>query len=84
MVKITPAQMELGDRVRTVWDQNPPFSDQVVKQIKDNNVTLFRPYVATADFSYTGGVICYVGIDEWNIARDSKTEFYLLERVTLK
>jgi len=82
---IKPAEMQLGDRVRMTWDNiTPPFMDSVVKQIKDRNVTLFRPYVTTADFSYTGGVICYIGIDQWNIAIDSSTEFILLERVELK
>ena len=41
-----------------------PFSDAVVKQIKDGCVTVFRPYAITADFSYTGGVIPYIGIEE--------------------
>ena len=84
-MRIKPKDMQLGDRVRMIWEkQSPPFMDSVVKQITDLNVTLFRPYVHTADFSYTGGVICYIGIDTWNIARDSSTEFLLLERVELK
>lgn len=35
----------------------------VCKVNEDGTVDLFRPYTHTADFSYTGGVICYVGIE---------------------
>lgn len=40
------------------------FGDGVVRQITDDTVTIFRPYATTADFSYTGGVIPYIGIEE--------------------
>lgn len=40
-----------------------------VKQLTDTDVTFFRPYTHTGDFSYTGGVICYVGIETWTEQR---------------
>ena len=55
-----------------------------VKQIKDNEITFFRPYTQTGDFSYTGGVICYIGVEEWTESVDSSSEWTLLERKTLK
>ncbi len=36
----------------------------VSKVNDDGTVDVFRPYTHTADFSYTGGVICYVGIEQ--------------------
>jgi len=38
----------------------------VCKVNDDGTVDVFRPYTHTADFSYTGGVICYVGIETVN------------------
>lgn len=54
----------LGDVVRLGNDKNP-FPDHTVSKVnEDGTVNLFRPYVHTADFSYTGGVICYVGFSQ--------------------
>ena len=56
-----------------------------VKQIKDNVITFFRPYTHTADFSYTGGVICYVGTEEWNEEIDRTVgDWTLVRRTPLK
>lgn len=76
--------LKLGDRVRSKISVMRAFNDMVVKQIKDNEITFFRPYVHTADFSYTGGVICYVGIEEYNIPIYSTEEFELLDSVQLR
>lgn len=47
-------------------------------------LTLFRPYVATDDFSHTGGVTCYVGIEEWDVYPRPGETFIVLERKELK
>jgi len=78
------AELQLADTVQLV-DNPAAFSHCTVKQIKDGVVTLFRPYVHTADFSHTGGVICYIGTEEWKIAvTDTRTEFDLIDRKELK
>ena len=70
----------LGDIIRTLGpDGNPNilgYSTATVKQIsKDGYITLFRPYVHTDNFSYTGGVICYIGIETYQIpANDTLVE----------
>ena len=62
-----------------------PWGYCIVKQIKDGEITLYRPYGTTADFSYnTGGVICYVGLDEFKIPLDSDREYRVIERKDLK
>lgn len=78
---ITPREMQLGDVIR---NGDSPFSDCTVKQIKDNMITLFRPYVHTSDFSYVGGIITYIGIEEYKISVDSDVEYQLIQRVTLR
>ena len=55
-----------------------------VKQIKDGMITFFRPYTHTNDFSYTGGVICYVGVEEWSEEIDRSIESTLISRKSLK
>lgn len=81
---IKPADMQLGDIVsingRAQWE----YSTCTVKQIKDGYVTLFRPYVHTNDFSYSGGVICYIAIEEYKVSVDSKYEYVLLRRGNIK
>jgi len=60
------------------------YGTATVKQIKDGTITFFRPYVHTEDFSYTGGVLCFVGIEEFTVSVDSGGEVELLERKGLK
>lgn len=74
--------MKLADTVAYL-----PFgrwSNAIVKQIDGNNVTLFRPYGTTADFSYTGGVICCIGVEEYTIPLSSDAEYELLDRKELR
>lgn len=82
-MKMKAREMQLGDRIRTA-DPSGAFRDCVVKQITEKEVTLFRPYVHTADFSYTGGVICYIGVEEYQIPREGDTEYEWLQSVKLR
>ncbi len=63
-------ELRLGDVVRTAGPPEP-YIDCTVKQIRATGVLLFRPFVHTSDFTYTGGVICYVGIEEFEIYPES-------------
>lgn len=86
MTIIRAMDMQLGDVIRPFDSGNPgPWTSAIVKRITDDSIVLFRPYGVSADFSYTGGVICYTGIEEYTIARKSMSaEWVLLERKTLK
>lgn len=79
LIKIS--ELQLGDFVSLFPDE--PFSTSIVKQIKDGRVTLFRPYGTTADFSYTGGVITYIGIEDFSLDI-SDNMITLYRRTTLK
>ena len=67
-MKVHSSEITLGAIVRLSTE---PYSDATVKDIdKDGKLTLFRPYIQTADFSCAGknggsAVICYIGIEEW-------------------
>jgi hypothetical protein len=70
-----PFQAEARDlRLADTVQVNPAclWNTAIVKQITDHDVILFRPYGTTADFAYTGGVICYVGIEEYSIPGNSQ------------
>lgn len=65
--KVKAGDLKLGDVVR-LFDTGP-FGDGVVRQIVHTDkgefaVHVFRPYATTGDFSYTGGVIPYIGVEE--------------------
>lgn len=74
----------LGDIVRPVVLDNPNegYSDSTVIKITDQSVTLFRPYVHTSDFTYTDGVIPYVGMNQYTVLPTTKVTVLSESRVT--
>lgn len=62
-----------GDVVVVAWGPQQPYSHCTVKQLVFDgdvalkSVKLFRPYAHTTDFTTTGGVICYVGVEEFDV-----------------
>jgi hypothetical protein len=82
MTKIKAKDLKLADVISTLPGDHP-FSTAIVTQVKDGAVKLFRPYALTADFSYTGGVIPYIGTEEYTIFADDK-EVDLFSRKDLK
>ncbi len=83
-IKIKTSELQLADVVVQTLNGGTPWGATIVTQIKDGEVHLFRPYGHTADFSYTGGVIPYVGIETYKIELDSAIEWTLYERKELK
>lgn len=65
-------QINLGDIVELAADAGNTYRHCTVCKVNpDGTVNLFRPYTHTADFPYTGGVICYVGIETINSVNPS-------------
>ena len=60
MKEVKISDLQLGDVVQVF---EGPFGSAVVNQIKDGSVHFYRPYATTDDFSYTGGVIPYIGLE---------------------
>lgn len=71
--------VSLGDIVELSCISTAPYRHCTVSKLnEDGTVNLFRPYVHTSDFSYTGGVICYVGIE--NIDSVNPAHLTLIEK----
>jgi hypothetical protein len=78
MEKVTASQLKLGDVIQVF---EGPYGTATVKKIESEKLTLFRPYALTQDWSYTGGVICTLGIEEYSIfITNSKMEYVLWRR----
>lgn len=83
-VKMKARDLQLGDVIDIGSMGSAGWTTAIVKQIEGGNVHLFRPYGTTADFSYTGGVICYVGMEQYTVPLSSDMEFYVHIRQELK
>lgn len=79
--QVKPCEMKLADVVQLF---DAPFGHGIVHQIKDNIVYVFRPYAVTADFSYTGGVIPYIGMETVELSTTSQRAYRVIERKTLR
>ena len=75
------AELQLGDVLKL---GNQTWDCAIVKKIEEHTVAIFRPYGTTADFSYTGGVICYVGIEEFRVSLESGATYHVVERKELR
>lgn len=92
--RIKVSEMQLGDVVflpRRDTDQATAYAHATVIKIDkaepnqmpyERQVTLFRPYVHTSDFEYTGGIIPYTGFEQYKIAFDCSLEYVLVERLS--
>ncbi len=77
----TAKQLHIGDTVCYYNEHSgrtSAFDTMIVKQIESTIITFFRPYGVTANFTYSGGVICYTGIEEIKINIDNSIQFMLL------
>lgn len=79
--KIKICDLKLGDVVQL---SEGAYMCATVQQVTADEVILFRPYVHCADFSYSGGVITYIGTETVKYYKDTERWVTVLERVTLK
>jgi hypothetical protein len=85
--EITTAELQLADKVRLAhMKDDKAKGPYLVRQIDKVNgkVHLWRPYIHHADFSHTGGVIPYVGIEDFPLELTYSGKFLLIERTDLK
>lgn len=82
-IKVRPGELKLGDVV-TDAVKHSPWGTAIVRRVTKDTVTFFRPYGVSEDFSYTGGVICYTGVEEFTINKSLDETFTLVERKELK
>lgn len=60
-------ELVLGDKVDLL--SGDPYGWGTVVQITDETVKVVRPYVHIGDFTYTGGVLHYLGTEEITLIR---------------
>ncbi len=88
MMSIPTDGLKLGDFVvqqdsrGVVLDRE--FSTCIVIKVEDDRVNLFRPYGVTADFSYTGGVIPYMGAENYWVEKERTILWKIYRRQELK
>lgn len=68
--EVLAKNLQVGDVVKCLKFEE--FSTAIVRGIdhETNSVVLFRPYATTAGFTYTGGTIPLIGIEEFKIPRN--------------
>lgn len=69
METVRRVDLEIGDIIRLPGIEG--YNDATVYQVKDGQVYVVRPYVHTADFICTSGVITYLGQEEFSMPADS-------------
>ena len=83
-ILISVTELQLGDTVAMWKDVDEPWTNGIVNQIRDGIVHIFRPYGCCADFSYAGGVIPYIGIENITIELTSSRKIKVVDRKTLR
>lgn len=79
--EVLVSELELGDVVELSVS---PYGTATVCNVTENEVEYFRPYTHHEDFTYTGGIICYVGIEKFKEYRHSDKTIKLLEKCSIK
>lgn len=75
-------QLRLGDVVKTS-KLDEAFTSATVINVTEDEVTLFRPYVHTGDYSHTGGVTPYIGFEQYKLSRNHGRPVLLYSRKEL-
>jgi hypothetical protein len=75
------ADLQLGDIIDFGF---APWGSAIICKIDENNAHFFRPYGLTADFECGGGVICYTGIENGTLWRQSSAKIRVLQRQELR
>lgn len=79
--KVAAKDLRLADEVRL--DGMSAWNTAIVEKVTDEFVTFFRPYGVSADFSYTGGVLCYTGVEHFSVWRNDQ-KYDVVRRKELK
>ncbi len=74
-------ELQLADVVRLF---EGPWGTGTVIKIDADSVLIYRTYQATADFSYTGGVIPYIGYEHCTYLLSDNRDMFVYERKELK
>lgn len=73
-MEVEGTELVLGDEIRAF---EGAYGWVTVVKVDEDTVTVFRPYVHVGNFSYTGGVLHYLGSETFTLAR--KGPFYIVD-----
>jgi len=80
---VSVSELRLGDVVEMAGlsDERElgAYKCSTVIRVTDAEVTLFRPYVHTADFTTTAGVIPYIGTEEYSVSKRSVVRYVIVD-----
>lgn len=84
---LSPAQV--GDTIRRIEDGIAVFNTATIENITvehgEQVAHVVRPYIHTADFTYTGGVLTYIGLERYSIpVADIERWYEVLQRKALR
>ena len=74
MLTLGTDELVLGDEVNLLG-ASTPYSWGTVVNVTDELVEIHRLYVHIGDFSYTGGVLHYIGTEMVRVSRKSNRTF---------
>lgn len=63
--EVKGTDLKLADIIRL---DTEAFGDAIVENIDGTEITLTRPYMHHSDFSHTGGVITYIGVEKFTVS----------------
>lgn len=77
--KCPVCELRVGDVVRYEPMKDSAFSTVIVQSInrEKGTMTFFRPYGVHAGFTYTGGVICYTGVEEFRVSSTDQEVYHV-------
>jgi hypothetical protein len=75
--KVEGYELKLGDTIRFT-PVTEAYSDAMVEQIENGEITLVRPYMHHGDYVHTGGVTTYIGLEKFKTRMASS--FLLVRR----
>ena len=67
-LEMTTDQLRLGDVVQCF---EGAWGTAIVQKVEEKQVTYYRPYGHSEDWSYTGGIICYSGLEVFSEPRNA-------------
>lgn len=80
-IEVKASDLKLAD-VLHMFDG--AFGTAVVHKVTDEGVYLERPYMCTDDFSSTGGVSTYIGVERFSLPKCSDRTYTVLSRKDLR
>ena len=80
--KICTLDLDLGDHIK-LFEYGQAYETYLVIRLEYGLVHLRRPYMTHSNFSYTGGIVWSVGIEECTIRRSVDSIVWLMRKSTL-